>query len=89
MFLLIGDLQYYSQCNVYTHTKYNCYNCTHNISHCIVVAIMNLFPSSYCLSCSNISPSIFFLMMCVFYSYAIVGMEVFGSEDTTVYPGCW
>ena len=33
--------------------------------------------------------SMLFLMLCVFYSFAIIGMEVFGGEDSTVYPGCW
>ena len=33
--------------------------------------------------------SIFFLMVCMVYTFAIVGMEVFGGEENTVYPGCW
>ena len=28
-------------------------------------------------------------MVCMVYTFAIIGMEAFGGEESTVYPGCW
>ena len=33
--------------------------------------------------------SILFLLFVVFYTYSIIGMEVFSGGNRTVYPGCW
>ena len=33
--------------------------------------------------------SVFILLMIVFYSFSIIGMEVFTGKNNTVFPGCW